>query len=82
MVEPLGWDVVPEQENPRTANLKFGLVPLRLVVASKRAIAPDLNPAVADPGPVRRRLGEGRERLLRLATGTAPMSYTRVELVA
>ena len=37
-----GWDVVPEEEDPRTRNLRFGYVPLRLVVASNRAtIAPD-----------------------------------------
>src|SRR6478609_9212834 len=42
VAEPLGWDVVAEEEDPRTANLRFGLRPLRLVVASNRAtIAPD-----------------------------------------
>ena len=42
VAEPLGWDVVPEPEDPRTAGLRFGVRAVRIVVASNRAtIAPD-----------------------------------------
>ena len=42
VAEPLGWDVVPEEEDPRTVNLRFGVHPGAPGRRSNRAtIAPD-----------------------------------------